>query len=291
MVTRAIAVINESAQLPAGELAQAVAAVQKQVTNDFGPAWGVTATVDAFPTIADKPLESCPVVIRNQVPAAGVHLTDDGDKAFALVRFTPGSDEWRVTLSHEILEMLADPSGSGTVTGPSPTGNGQTVEYLLEVCDPCQGLEPDFRFGYTVNGLEVSDFVLPSYYKAFGSGRYSFAGHVTEPRSLLPGGYFTWRDPISMEWQFTFTDGTSTDTVSLGTDISRPDVHLRGFIDRRVAAHFELLPKRKKRKARRANGAKPPDRSGPYAAAMKAQAEWWKRQIERVVGRSGPAPD
>src|SRR5262245_43865716 len=114
VVTRHIAVIDQTQSIPPGDFARAAAAAQKQVTNDFGPEWDVTATVDAFPTLADRPLDSWPVVIRKKlgVDGAGVHISHDGDKAFALVRFTPNSPDWIVTLSHEILEMLIDPLGA-----------------------------------------------------------------------------------------------------------------------------------------------------------------------------------
>ena len=81
--------------------------------------------------------------------------------------------------------MLADPLGKEFATGPSLLPDQGTVEYLIEVCDPCQ----EAAYGYAVNGVVLSDFILPTYYKAFGDGRYSFAGNITEPRRVLPGGY------------------------------------------------------------------------------------------------------
>ena len=282
-----IAVIDQTNEVPPGELARAAAAVQKQVARDFGPVWNVAATVDTFPTLADKPLDSWPVVIRKKlgVGGPGVHVTRDGDKPFALVRFTPNSADWAVTLSHEILEMLVDPLGTLTTSGPSPLGDGRTVDYLREVCDPCQGParaeDPFFEFQYLMDDVFVSDFVFPTYYTGIGPGQYSFTGRVTRPRELLAGGYFTWFDPLSRLWQYTFFDGTETITEVLGPDLSRPDVHLRGLIDRRVTA---LLAAKKPRKRRAKRGKAPPDRAAEYRAAAEAQARWWQAEIDRVIG-------
>src|SRR2546423_1302010 len=45
---RHIAVVNQSEQHARGDVEKATAAVQKQVTGDFGPAWDVAATVSVF---------------------------------------------------------------------------------------------------------------------------------------------------------------------------------------------------------------------------------------------------
>src|SRR5579872_3540682 len=132
MIVRHIAVICESENLSAGEVAKAAAAVQKQVVADFGPAWGVAATVAAFPTLDDMPAGYWPVVIRDEIGinAPGAHVTEGGEKVFDLVLFT-GSD-WTITLSHEVLEMLADPFGKNFLTGPPVREDDAAVDYLLE---------------------------------------------------------------------------------------------------------------------------------------------------------------
>jgi hypothetical protein len=74
----------------------------------------------------------------------------------------------------------------------------EQVEYLLEVCDPCQ------KSTYLIDGVLVSDFVTPDFYspKETVGLRYSFTGDVMEPRTVLKGGYITWRIPGSEEiWQ------------------------------------------------------------------------------------------
>jgi len=129
MLLRQVALTCENQQVPISELTRVSAALQKQVTDDFSPLWGVQATVDAFPTLEDVPLGYLPVVIVDQVEeGAGVH-SDDKGQPFALVEF---GKSWSLTASHETLEMLADPSGNRLVAGPSPDPEGPSkVEFLV----------------------------------------------------------------------------------------------------------------------------------------------------------------
>jgi hypothetical protein len=126
--------------------------------------------------------------------AAGIHQDKD-NQPFALVLFT---ENWPLNASHEALEMLVDPSGDKLVAGNSPKPDQGRVEFLVEVCDPCEAVE----FGYTVNGILVSDFYTPQYFDPVPAAgvRYSFTGALTSPRQVLPGGYLSWHDPVSDDW-------------------------------------------------------------------------------------------
>jgi hypothetical protein len=279
VATREIAVISQTDALPAADLARAVAAIQKQVLLDFSPVWRVTATVALFPTLASKPGGYWPVVIRDDigVRSLGVHLTEDGDSAFALVTYRP--EDWTLTLSHEVLEMLADPFGTSFLSGPDPDDPARTVEYLPEVCDPCQGAVPDFAFDYKIDGVPVSDFVFPAYYEGFGGPPYSHARHVTAPLELLPWGYLVYRTSGPREWWYRSFDGTRTETRSLGANLSRPDVHLRGLVDRTMRERLD--PRKARRKARRGRAAAYP--AARSAVDAPAADDWWQRQIDRVL--------
>jgi hypothetical protein len=72
------------------------------------------------------------------------------------------------------------------------------VEFLVEVCDPCEG----DQFAYTVNDILVSDFLTPRFYDPLhvAGVRYSFTGAITRPREILTGGYLSWHDPVSNHW-------------------------------------------------------------------------------------------
>jgi hypothetical protein len=281
MNARHVALVSETDLVKLADLTPVAAAVQKQVTTDFGPAWNITATVSAFATLAAVPIGYWPVVVRDDIGLnlAGAHWNPTSDKPFALVTYR--EEDWPLTVSHEVLEMLADPIGKSFTTGPSLQPGQGTVEYLVEVCDPCQGP----GFGYPVNDIVLADFVLPAYYKAFGSGRYSFAGHITEPRDVLQGGYVSWRDPVTGAWtQFVVSDA-GPEFRALGTAPAPPGIHLRGFIDRAAAAYLEQMAaaKTKKRRKPKLNRPKPGDLARCAADARRAEHARWQDAIDRVV--------
>jgi hypothetical protein len=126
--------------------------------------------------------------------AAGVHEDANG-QPFALIAM---SDSWSLTASHEMLEMLADPFGRRMIPGRSPRRGQGRVEFLVEVCDPCEAAE----YAYTVNDILVSDFYTPRFFdpRRAEAVRYSYTGAITGPRQILRGGYLSWHDPVSNHW-------------------------------------------------------------------------------------------
>ena len=195
MLSRYVALVSETPKVKLAELAAVAAAVQKQVTRDFGPIWGVQANVAAFDRLEDVPLDYWPVVIKDTLErpgAAGYHEDASGEPS-ALVMAT---DDWSITASHETLELLADPWGRHLVAGESPRHPSHRVKFLVEVCDPCSNAS------YKVNGIAVSDFYTPHFFDPVATRgvRYSFAGSITNPRQVIKGGYLTWYDPALREW-------------------------------------------------------------------------------------------
>src|SRR5438093_10208910 len=154
-----VALVSESKNITFSELTQVSAAVQKQVARDFAPIWSVQATVDPFATLADVPIAYWPIIVQDDVKdlaGGGVHL-DEQNQPFALVEY---DTEWALTASHECLEMLADPFGNRLMAGPSVKKGQGRVEYLVEVCDPCESR----RYAYTVHGVMVSAFYPPDFF-------------------------------------------------------------------------------------------------------------------------------
>ena len=195
-LTDYVALVSLTSDVPTRSLLQVAAALQKQVTRDFGPIWGIQATVDSFARLEDVPLSYWPVLIQDDigVDAAGVHLDHDG-QPFALVQ---ASNRWTLTASHEVLEMSADPFGNRLVASESIKRRQGRVEYLVEVSDPSEAPE----FGYHVNGVLVSDFYTPRFFDPVTTTgtRYSFTGAITKPRQVLRGGYLSWHDPPTDHW-------------------------------------------------------------------------------------------
>lgn len=206
MKIRHLALVSQTNRVSPADLMKCAAALQRQATRDFGPVWGVSATVSAFAKLEDVPLGYWPIIVMddiNEPGAAGFH-TDKNGQPLALVQF---SASWQLTCSHEALEMLADPFGNSLQAGDSvdPKRPGR-VEYLVEVCDPCE----DQRYAYSINGVPVSDFYTPHYFDPVTSPavRYSFRGAIQYPRQVLPGGYLSWRNPVDDVWyQMTFFSG------------------------------------------------------------------------------------
>jgi hypothetical protein len=213
-LTDHVAIVSLTSDIPTRDLLRASAAVQKQITRDFAPYWGLPATVDAFDDLPSVPSDYRPVVlfgdpdeVKGKLDIAldpeyaaqliddferdrltGLHLNAFTRQPFALVQ---ASETWSVTLRHEIIEMVVDPYGNRLVAAMHPLDPEQRVKYLVEVCDPCQAM------WYPVNGVPVSDFYTPRFFDPVwvGSGRYSYTGAIEHPLQILEGGYLSWIDP------------------------------------------------------------------------------------------------
>jgi hypothetical protein len=187
-----ISIINESTVLADADVTPVVAALQKQVTNDFRPVWGT----DAELTIVSKGTQpangSWWLVLlddSDQANALGYHdLTTEGlpiGKVFVASDLKSGT-AWTVTVSHELLEMLGDPNINLTVFVENSNTAG--VLYAYEVCDACE----DDSLGYQIDNILLSDFVYPSWFESFrteGSTQFDRMNKIHTPLQLLAGGY------------------------------------------------------------------------------------------------------
>lgn len=200
----------DPAALPVDEVTRVSAAIQKQVLRDFAPIWGVQATVDYFASLEDVPVGTWPLIIVESAPGPGVHVDRNGQP----VAWVEHGLTWSLAASHEALEMLADPHGTRLVAGDAPTATSDRVEFLVEVCDPCQ----DAASAYSVNNVLVSDFYTPAYFEPLftGGSKYSFTGALREPRDVLPGGYLTWRSLTTGDWSQLHNDGGAIAVKNLG---------------------------------------------------------------------------
>jgi len=220
-----ISVLNPSTVVADNEVQTVVDALQKQVTNDFFPAWGVDAQLTFIPTGATPPAGTWWLSIlddSDQAGALGYHdITPDGlplGKVFAGTDLKYGSP-WSVTASHELLEMLGDPNINLTVFVQSDQSTG--VLYAYEVCDAC---EAD-NFGYQIGNVQVSDFVFPSWFESFratGSTQFDQTQQMQNPLQLLAGGYIGVFDVNSGSgWQQQTAEKKPTETSSRGNVGSR----------------------------------------------------------------------
>ena len=103
-----IALVSITKEVTLAELAPVSAAIQKQISCDFGPIWNVEATVDAFDKLEDVPVGYWHVLLQDELPsgAAGLRKRDDNKQPFALVALTTN---WPVFISHEVPKCWSTP--------------------------------------------------------------------------------------------------------------------------------------------------------------------------------------
>jgi hypothetical protein len=218
--------------MDASELARVSAALQKQVTRDLSPIWGISATVDPFPRLEDLPAGYWPLVLtyRELGLDAGIHLDERG-QPFALVEMSPS---WSLTASHLCLEMLSDPYGNRMLVGVSPRPDQGEVEFMADICDPC--VHP--QYAYVVNDVLVSDFCTPEFWEPTSRlQRYSFTGALQAPLEILPGGHLRWYDPRTESWWTRRIEGNTFTDLNLGRADAK-SVTAREFLDACTPQHL-----------------------------------------------------
>jgi hypothetical protein len=194
-----VAITNASTCLPDSQVEAALPALQKQVHDDFRPYWDLDCTLTFL--AKNEPLTRgwWQIVITDhpdQAGALGYHeMSSTGSplgKVFAKLDLAKRAS-WSVTLSHELLEMLADPWINWCATG----ADGRV--YALEVCD---AVEAD-TLGYEIDGVLVSDFITPAWFEPTCADRVDFKQHVQKQLELAPGGYISVLDPVTGWTQIT----------------------------------------------------------------------------------------
>jgi hypothetical protein len=235
-----IGLVDTTGELDPDLVEAAAAAINLQVMRDLPQFWNVQATVRYLAKATKLPAGVWPVRLVKTLPPGegGFHL-DRHNQPYAKVIATPDDDSWTIDASHETIEMLIDPAGNRMqsskaieiVGGKIQDGTGQ-FDYLVEGCDPCEAN----NYGYTINGVVVSDFITPRFYDPVVTQgtRYSFTGAVTAPRQILPGGYISFVNLETDEWQqILFVDpSTPPQLVTLGPAAG---ASLREWIDNEMA--------------------------------------------------------
>ena len=163
-----------------------LAALQTQLDRDLRPAWNVDAQLIS---VTGSP---------STLPTADWYLliTDNGTVADALgwhdqlsgrpygeIDVTPTLQSGVTVssvLSHEICETLVNPFVDAYVMNTAGTNL-----YPHEVCDPVQ------NDSYQINGVTVSNFILPSYFEG-GAAPWDYLKKLTGPLpAMTTGGYLS----------------------------------------------------------------------------------------------------
>jgi hypothetical protein len=224
MTNITVSVFNDSTVVTDADAQRVAAALQKQVSEHFAPAWGVDATIVFTPKGQEPPAGSWWLAVlddSDQAGALGYHDTTDQGLPMGKVFAKSDLDNhlsWSVTASHELLEMLADPDANRATFIQDGPKTGRL--YAYEVCDACE----DDQYAYAIDGVSVSDFVLRAYFepgvvsKTKGI-KLDYCGHLTGPvPTLLSGGYIG---------EFDVTRGTGWTQITAATEGQPHRGHLR----------------------------------------------------------------
>ncbi len=183
-----ICVQNEATVVSDADVRRTLRALQKQILRDFAPAWGLTAQLE----FGRHRARAMRVVIRDRSDEAGdlgYHFLDGYPVTYVFAQDDLEQyGEYSSTLSHELLEMLADPGANLYADGLVRAAHGKRRKAMIpyEVCD---AVEEDL---YLIDGVHVSDFVLPEWFEPEHKGRalaMDFLGVIHRPFELAPGGY------------------------------------------------------------------------------------------------------
>lgn len=212
-----ISVVNHTnGKLTDKQVQDGIRAVNRQIAHDFKPHWHLEAELRLEGAVGDGPDQKNVAELRgdaiiylwddvNVDDALGYHETNARGVPFGFVftELVKQLDEpWSVTFSHEALELLADPEVNLLVAGPHPADPNVEVFHWYEMCDAVQ------NESYKVDGIDVSNFVLPLYFTADRElgGRNDFLGTANkQAKSTLAsfginrGGYIGFYNPATRQ--------------------------------------------------------------------------------------------
>jgi len=206
-----ISIINHTKGKISDEQMQvAIRAINRQIAHDFEPYWSLAAELRLEGRSETKPTTHSIADMRGDAvlyvwdevdvdDASGYHEKNDRGIPYGFVFVELAgklAEDWSVTLSHEALELIADPETNLLVVGPNPEDRRRNVFHWYEMCDAVQDEH------YEVDGVQVSNFVLPLYFTSSDEtgGRNDFLGRSHDGETLKsfgvnPGGYIGFFDP------------------------------------------------------------------------------------------------
>lgn len=175
------------------EIKRIVAAVQRQVTEHFQPAWGVGAQLLFAASKGDVPEQAYQIVVYRTAEDAedkdflGYHYSPKGYPVANVFLDADIQEDKTIsdTLSHEVLEMIVDPACNLYAYRPSDVGRPERI-YFYEVCDAVQCQH------YEIDGVSVCDFVYPEWFENNwkpNSRKFDHMELLDHPFHVLKGCY------------------------------------------------------------------------------------------------------
>lgn len=185
----AFVLINESktsplsASLTPDVLTKMANAITVQLNRDFAPHWGGSYLVRAGSSPSDVLDKEVVFMILDALPnAPGAIAYHDVNGSAVPVAFLGLSTcntlgDVSCAISHECLETGTDPGCNLWAD------DGAGSEFAYEGCDAVESST------YQIDGITVSDFVLPTFFVRNGVGPYSFLNVAPAPFQTAGGGY------------------------------------------------------------------------------------------------------
>jgi hypothetical protein len=221
-----ISVLNFSTLISDAEAQEVIRVVNRQVNEDFAPIWGISRDMKLHASEFD-PKNSASLTEEPVKGDSVMYLVNKGTLAGALgyhdlngwgvpVGFVFLSDGdgnlnpgWTTTLSHEVLELIADPTANVLVPGPDPRDPENMVLHAYESCDAVE------RFSYNIDGIDVSNFVTPSYFSETDEPgtRNDFLGLGVKSFDALMDCHLAFYDLATSKWVTTWGSQIAVSTV------------------------------------------------------------------------------
>ncbi len=236
--------LNKSTLISDAQLKPIVAVLQKQVDEHFSPAYYVTAKIQL--TKSDNgtiPIHIVDTAANAPKNALGWHTTDDQRRPYGIIPMKAvlhDGEDAGSTISHELLELLADPTCSLSMLTTWPAHSKKMASISYEVCDPVEN--DGYEIKVKNKTVKVSNFILPAWFVRQSKGPWDHLNTLRAhgPLKMTSGGY--------LQWQHT---GSHGHTVEKAAQIrpfrAKPHYHsrvmrrMRHIQELRFPGHHEMV--------------------------------------------------
>lgn len=188
-----IYVLNDSTDTTDQEITNALPAFQAAVSNDFAPYWS-----DAKLVFADEaPPKAWTVTVTNTLECFFCLGYHDVHKHVPYAKVLAG-DGWQVTFTHEVFELIGNPYIDQAVLVAGRW-------WAMETADPVEANELAYpRPGADGTPVQISDFILPAWFRARSTGPWDFTHATHRARQILSDGYQLYWNAKKRTWSSWF---------------------------------------------------------------------------------------